>query len=291
MGDVFKTIGRTAGDVGNAVGNFASSDIGRTGLGLLAGGPIGAILANQLPNIAGFLGGPATPDFTGAAREQAQLGQQAIDAQTQANRPTQSGPFSTTGFTIGPDGKPIQTTQLGAGLQPSSDLAQKQLADALRRGLPTGDEARQQAIDAAFGQSQSRLNPAFEQRERALRAQLTNQGLDPTSEAFQTELANFGRERTDAIQSALNSAIGQGTAAGESIFRQGLASQQAPIQTLQGLLGLTAQPGFERAGVAAPPDLLGALGLQSQADLERFKRHMELLTEGFKGASSIAGAL
>lgn len=95
--------------------------------------------------------------------------------------------------------------------------------------MGNGDAARQQAIDASYGQMSSRLDPMWNQREDRMRTQLLNQGLDPGSEAYDTGMANLGRERNDAYTSALNASIGQGTAAGDSVFRNNLQGRQQQI--------------------------------------------------------------
>jgi hypothetical protein len=107
--------------------------------------------------------------------------------------------------------------------------------------LPTGQEARDQAITSAYGQSTSRLDPMFAQREDQMRARLANQGLDPGSQAADTAAGNFGRERNDAYTQALANAIGQGTSAGNAIFNQGVTAQGLPYQQLGALAGLLGQ--------------------------------------------------
>lgn len=125
------------------------------------------------------------------------------------------------------------------GISQGMDRAATQIGN--QGALPTGQEARDQAITAAYGQATSRLDPRFQQREDQLRTQLANQGLDPTSEAAQTELGNLGRERNDAYTSAMNGAIGQGTAAGSALFNQGVVGQMLPYQQLGALQGMQTQ--------------------------------------------------
>ncbi len=165
-------------------------------------------------NALGKNGAPAPPDFTSAAERQAQSGH--INT-----------PFGTWN---------------GNGLEFNGGLGQgaTNLMDQIgsQGALPTGEEARNQAIESAYGQAVSRLDPQFAQRETALRSRLANQGLDPGSEAADNALGNFGRERTDAYSQAMANAIGQGTVAGNSIFQQGLQGQMAPYQQLSSLAGL-----------------------------------------------------
>ena len=108
--------------------------------------------------------------------------------------------------------------------------------------LPTGQEARDQAITAAYGQATSRLDPQWDQRQGALTAQLANQGLStgsiPGGKAAADAMAAFGRDRNDAYSSAMNGAIGQGTAAGSALFNQGVTAQMLPYQQLAALQGI-----------------------------------------------------
>jgi hypothetical protein len=158
--------------------------------------------------------GPDSPDFATAAERQAQSGR--------INTPFANWNGQNLEFQGG----------LGQG-------AQNLMAQVGSQGaLPTGQEARDQAITSAYGQSTSRLDPMFAQREAQMRAQLANQGLDPGSQAADTATQNFGRERNDAYTQALANAIGQGTSAGNAIFQQGVSSQRLPYEQLGSLAGL-----------------------------------------------------
>jgi hypothetical protein len=357
---------------------------------------------------------PAAPDLAGAAREQATLQQQAVDQQTQQNRPDQVNMFGFgTRWTTGPDGRPVQTQtasgpmanalnslmgqvgsqqpfsfgSLGAmpqalqpgggggggspllgmlgggsggamqqwGAQPSTgntmfaqgggaqmqaqggnpfqvaDPRSQQLTPFSFGGAPSyGDprqmrphvsdptkplpsmadprqgleairdprtamldpqQARDQAIGAAYGQATSRLDPQFQQREQAMRAQLVNQGLDPTSEAFRTELDTFNRGRNDAYGSAMNSAIMQGTEAGNALFRQGLDQNAQHLGAQNQMFGqsvardqmnLGAQNQFFGQGLAANNQALSTQG-------QMFGQNMALNQQDMQNANDVFG--
>jgi hypothetical protein len=198
---------------------------GKIGLGGALGGAGGAA--------AGALGGggkgggaPSAPDFAGAAERQAESG-----------RINQTSPFGSATWSIGPDGRPTQTTSLAPGLQGGAANLEGQIAN--QGPLDTGTQARDQAINATYGQFQSRLDPQWQQREEATRAQLAAQGLDPGSEAYGNEMGNFQRGRNDAYQGAQNNAVQQGLAAQNLTFNQNLAAQNTPYQQLSSLQGLT----------------------------------------------------
>lgn len=220
---------------------------------------------------------PPMPNFQGAAQQQANASQANVGAQTAANRPDITTPFGGQSWQQGPNGQWTMQTGFGGPLGQGAAALGQQAADNYSRpfslagipGLTSGQEARDQAINAAMGQATSRLDPQWQQREEGMRTQLLNQGLTPGSEAYDRAMANLGRERNDAYTSAMNAAIGQGTQAGQALFGQSLAGRQQgvneagmqygmPLSQMQGLQSLLQMPGFNAAGVAETPQLLPA---------------------------------
>jgi hypothetical protein len=260
---------------------------------------------------------PPPPDYKGAAEAQGASSQANVNAQTQANRPDQTNAFgSSVSWQQGPDGKWTQSQQFGgpfAGL--NQNLQQQalfsmggQMDPKLFGPVMGGDAARDQAINSAYGQATSRLDPQWSQRGSQLQTQLMNQGLDPSSDAYKNAMGDFGRDRNDAYSSAMNGAIGQGTAAGQAVFQQNMMQHQQsladalrqrtqPMQDLQGLQGFLGQQGFSNAGAAGAPDYLGAAAAQGnyqmeqhqsdqQADADRWAAAMKLLQTGATVATS-----
>src|SRR5690606_12454606 len=64
------------------------------------------------------------------------------------------------------------------------------------------DAVRRGAERSLYESMTSRLDPMWSQRESQMATQLRNQGLRPGDEAYDTAMANLGRERTDAYQQA-----------------------------------------------------------------------------------------
>jgi len=243
---------------------------------------------------------PRPPDFLGLAREQAQQ-------TTAANRPDITTPFGTQTWEQTPGGGWTMQTGFGGPLAGAALQVGGQAAAALGQpldlsglpGLGTGEQARQQAIEAAYGQAASRLDPMWARREEALRTQLLGQGLDPTSEAYRGAMGELGTQRTDAYQTALNAAIGQGTAAGQALFGQNLtARQQAlaealrgraqPLEELAQLQGFLAMPGVQQTQGA---QLLPAGIAQSNADIARWQSQQQMLADTIGGGAQAGGAL
>lgn len=230
---------------------------------------------------------PEPADYTGAAREQANASRDIAREQTAANRPNQTNAFgATTSWEQGPNGQWTQRQSFGGPMGGAANSIQQQAADALGRPLDfsslgtlgTGDAARNQAIESAYNQSASRLDPMFSRREDSTRTRLLNQGLVEGSEAYNNAMGDLGRDRNDAYTSALASAISQGTSAGDSVFRNNLASRQQgmsemlrargqPLAEAQALQGFLAQPQFMGASAGQAPNLLGAAQGQDAANM------------------------
>lgn len=224
------------------------------------------------------MGGAAPPptDWKGM---QAQV-TSAADKTLANNRLNTSNPFSSQ--TFNPDGSTSQQFNGGLGTANAGLMGQ---AGALGQGMDwsqfgpvgTGDGARDQAINASYGQATSRLDPQWQKREEAQRTQLLNQGLDPSSEAYKNQMSDLGNQRNDAYTSAMNMAIGQGTAAGDSAFRNNMLGhqqsiadairqRQMPLEEMQKLGGLMGQqPGYNQDG-STMQGAMASTGIQQAAD-------------------------
>lgn len=231
----------------------------------------GSALVGGVANAAG--GGknsaPAPPDFSGAAQKQAAASEYNVNQQTAQNRPDQTNAFgATSDWMVGPDGKAVQRTSFGGPLAQGVQNLEGQIGS--QGPLGTGDQARDQAIDATYSQIASRLDPQFAQREEQTRSRLLAQGLDPGSQAYDNEMGNFDRARNDAYASAANNAINQGLQAQQVTFGQNLQAQNNPYQQLNMLSGLTGQQGFQAAGRAETPQYLQALEAQYGGQKDKY---------------------
>jgi hypothetical protein len=103
--------------------------------------------------------------------------------------------------------------------------------------LDSGESARQAAQQGLYQGATSRLDPMWNQREAAQRAQLTAQGLDPGSAAALRATGDLGRQRTDAYNQALFGSMAGGAQAAAQQQQLDLNSRMAPIQAGLGLLG------------------------------------------------------
>lgn len=253
---------------------------------------------------------PAPGDYMGAVREQSEQQRQLLNEQTRANRPNQSTPFASSTWDIGPDGRPTQSVRLAGGMGQAADALQGQLAESLKvpldfSALPelgTGDSAREAASKAAYEQAASRLDPQWQQMEERNRTRLLNQGLSEGTEAYNKAMDRLAQQRTDAYNQANLSSIREGTAAGQALFQQNMAARNQamqellrargqPLAELQALQGFTSMPGFQGAGMAQAPNLLGAMTQQDQANLMRWQLAQQGRADTIGGITDFAGKL
>lgn len=269
----------------------------------------GNAAAGDPANVGGKKNGPPPPDFMGFMQQQADASQRLTSDQTQANRPNQSTPFASSQWTQGPDGQWSQSVGFNGPLAQANSSLQQQAADALRQpfdlsgipGLSSGEEARDQAINAAYGQATSRLDPQWQQREDQTRARLLASGLQEGSAAYNRAFENLGRERNDAYNQAQFSAIGQGTQAGNALFNQSLARRQQNVGEYQAqrgsalsdllrMQGLTQMPGFAQVGRAETPQFLQAGGMQDAAAQQRWQQQMQMISDLIGMGGQLGGA-
>lgn len=237
---------------------------------------------------------PGTPDYMGAAEKTAV-----------GNRPDINTPFGQQQWTQNPDGSWTMNQGFSGPMGGLGGALGQQAWDSMSGGLdlsslggmPDPSKARQEAIDASYGEATKRLDPMWEKREEAARTRLANQGLDPNSEAAKNMMTDVGNARNDAYTSAMNSAVMQGNAAGESFFRQGMMGRQqqlaellrqrgqplAEMMAMQGLLNMPNTPGG--------PDYLGATAAQGNYDLGAWGAESKNKADTIKGLGEFGGEL
>lgn len=245
----------------------------------------GAANANQRassqPKSGAGKNAPRPPDFNAAANAQAQGSQMStVGPAGQSNT-----------FTTNPDGSTTLNSGFQGPLAGAMSSLQNQAAANFGQPVMNGDAARQQAIDAAFSDARSRLDPLFAQQEGSLNQRLANQGLDPSSEAARNATTQFGNQRNDAYRGALFNAISQGTAAGDSVFRNNLAARQAPLSELAGLQGLNAPYFAASAGSRQGPQTLAAALGQGNLDLARWQAQQQNSADVFGGIGDAVGGI
>lgn len=236
---------------------------------------------------------PAPPNYTQTAQQQAQLQQQFLQQQTQANRPTQTNPTGTSQWTQDANGNWTQNvtmspTMQGLWNQYTGNIGQQGAAaggmlsnftanNPTYTGIESGLMGQAQNLNEAGAQAafQARQQPTLDARTNALNASLAAQGMTPGSAAYnQAETLN-----TQGLNDALNSAIlASGQWGGQQLSNLGQQYNMAnalrtqPLSDYGNLMSGTqvSQPsfgGFTNAGAAQAPDLLSAQQQSYQAQL------------------------
>lgn len=261
----------------------------------------------------GKSGGPDLPntlDYWRTAEMQSNVARDLMQQQTRANRPTQIGPTGTSRWTEGPGGQWTQTIELPEAQQAALEAQQRtaqarsELGESMigRAGeelgeeldweamaaneVGTGQQARDAAEQALFERTTSRLDPMWEQRRGALETRLWQQGLRPGDEAYDTAMANLGREQTDAYQTAMSEAIigggqeatrqfGMDMARRQQAIAESLRRRGATLNEINALMtgqqvGGPNLPGFTSAGRVATPDFMGGLGASTQNEIDQY---------------------
>lgn len=191
---------------------------------------------------------PKAPDFSGLAQQEAQSNKEAIQYQTQANRPNQFTPWGSSQWNLDPaTGKSTQNVALdrvsqatldnqrhiaGSFSNTANDLrhrARRNLVPEMdyRKFTEWGDlgdydTRRQAAEDGAYGRSTSRLDPYWEQQNNDMDVQLRSQGLVPGDAAYDRAYANMSRSQNDAYALAQADSQAAGRQESELAFGQQL---------------------------------------------------------------------
>lgn len=278
---------------------------------------------------------PPPPDYAGAAQAQADASMYNTLQQTYANRPNTSTPWGSQTWqatqTIDPaTGQPVTSWTSNVNLSPdqqrifdaqerfqggSYDLANTLLGNAASElstpadwsGLPevgNGMDARQRAEDALYSRATSRLDPQWNQRMEQERTKLYNMGLREGDSAFDQQMGNLGRERTDAYDQAMWGSIGAGGQEMSRQFGQEMQGRQQSIaeqlqrrgSTLNELQAIRSgqqvtmpqQPGFMGSGLAQTPQYLDAANMQYGASLDAYNAQQAQRQSTMQGAAALA---
>lgn len=115
----------------------------------------------------------------------------------------------------------------------ANQLNQGMLQSAGYNPAAAGEAAR----NAAYGFSESRLNPEWAARGKQFDAGLANQGLDPGTEAYGNASRQFGNQMNDAYAQARAQAFGLGN----QTQQVGIQQAMLPYQQYASLTGADAQ--------------------------------------------------
>lgn len=280
---------------------------------------------------------PQAPDPATTAAAQTQSNQQTALYNFGLNNPNVTSPLGSSTFTSnGTDanGTPIYNQNISLSPQEQA-LFDQNNANTLQQGqtagtalnnvsglfntpydlqgnipqtMSGGDQQKdlQNAENSLYSQQTQYLDPQFQQGQQQLDSQLANQGLVPGSQAYQTAEDNFGRQKQQAYQSAMNQATSGGAAYQAQLSQTGLANQaqqaqlytqqyQEPLNLYNSLQSGTAptMPQFSAANTsqAAPTNVLGAYQNAYNGQLNSYNTQVGSANSAMSGLTGLAGSL
>lgn len=138
-------------------------------------------------------------------------------------------------------------------------------------GADNFNAANMRTQAAEYAQAASRLDPQFANSQNDLDAKLANQGVVAGSEAYGRAQDQEARNRNDAYNQAIYSAIGAGNTEQQNLFGNSLAARQQSVgeTTAQGQFANQAQQQQfnEQAAANSADNAARAQGLQEQTTL------------------------
>ena len=281
---------------------------------------------------------PAAPDPTTTANAQTASNEATASYNFGLNNPNVVSPLGSNTYTPGTDanGNPqyTQTIDLSPAEQQiltqnqnntiqqgqNAQTAQQNVTNLLQtpynlqgnipQTLSGGDQQKdlQNAENSLYSQQTQYLDPQFQQGQAQLQSQLANQGIPPGSPAYNTAMQNFGLQKQQAYQSAMNQATSGGAAYQAQLANTGLANQaqeaqlytqqyQEPLNLYSSLMSGTqpTMPQFSGTNTssAAPTNVLGAYQNAYNGQLNTYNTQVgsnNSATSGLMGIGSSLGS-
>lgn len=262
---------------------------------------------------------PATPDYSGAARETAAGNLDAARAAVASNRVNQVTPYGSLSYAVtgqDPFGNPTwtATTQLSPDQQQlyNYDIeTSKGLGQLQQKGLGYVDQMLASPFDTSRlastginpGEQMSesimrRLQPQLAQEQKSFDTQMANQGIPLGSEAYENARRMFDQRQNDRLVSS----IIQGTQTGLQARGQGFSEQayqrNEPINTLNAVRSgsqVTNPNSFyvnaPQQATTAGADMLGAAGMTGNAAIANANANNAQRNAMIQGLFSIGGTM
>lgn len=230
-----------------------------------------------LPGKGGGGSSPATPDYTSAAKATSQGNLDLAKYNTQANRINQTNPYGSVSYskTTDPSGNEVwsQNTDLSPTNQNTLNAFQNMQGGSLQNIQDTYSQpfemgSVQDIADKSYQNYTQRLDPQWDQRQKATETQLANQGIAPGTEAYTNAMRDFNAGRNDAYTSAQNASFNLMP----QTYNLATSARQQPLQEY-GQMQSTLMPqspqfgNFAQQNQVAGPDYLGATNAQYQGQL------------------------
>jgi len=270
----------------------------------------------------GFLGlgpapsAPAAPDYSAAARETAAGNVEAARVATAANRINQVTPYGSLTYSqsgTDPYGNPTYTATQALSpdqqrLLENQNRISGSLGDVATKGVSYVENMLNTPFNTAalpttgFNPSQSyqdaymqRLNPQIQQNREALQQQLANKGIDIGSVAYDRAMQTQAQRENDLLAAATTQGFGVGQQARQQALQEQAYLRNEPLNTLSAVRTGSQVTGpqfvnsFNQATTAGP-DLLGAAGMQYNAQMGDFNAKQAAQANLNQGIFSLGGA-
>jgi hypothetical protein len=270
----------------------------------------------------GFLGlgpapsAPAAPDYRAAAQETAAGNLEAARAATAANRVNQITPYGRLEYSVtgqDPYGNPTWTaTQTLSPAQQQlldyQNQASLGLGKLAGQGLGYVENMLQTPFNTAalpstgFNPSQTyqeaymqRLAPQLQQNREQLQQRLANQGIDIGSTAYDRAMMQQAQRENDLLAAATTQGFGVGQQARQTALQEQAYLRNEPLNTLSAVrTGAQVQgPQFVNSAqqaTTAGPDILGAAGMQYNAQMGDFNAKQAAQANLNQGLMGLGGA-
>jgi len=270
----------------------------------------------------GFLGlgpaprAPAPPDYAGAAQATAAGNIEAARQAVAANRVNQITPYGNLNYAItgtDPYGNPTWTaTQTLSPAQQQLLDYQNQTSAGLGRlagqGLGYVENMLNTPFNTAalpstgFNPSQTyqdaymqRLAPQLQQNREALQQQLANKGIDIGSVAYDRAMQTQAQRENDLLAAATTQGFNVGQQARQQALTEQAYLRNEPLNTLSAVRtgSQVTGPQFVNSAqqaTTAGPDLLGAAGMQYNAQMGDFNQKQAAQQNFNSGLMGLAGA-
>jgi len=152
--------------------------------------------------------------------------------------------------------------------------------------MPTASDATRKAVeDAYYKKATSRLDPQYANYEAEMRSRLANQGITEGSEAYNRELQEMMRGRTDAYGQATNDAILNSTTEMGKQFAMELAGRQQGVSEQNYIRELGTKEAQAAMGLYDQSSGIASGDRLTQSQLLKDEAGMYQAMEGLKGAA------
>ena len=259
---------------------------------------------------------PPPPDYTGAARETAAGNLDAARANIAANRVNQYTPQGSLEYTMAGEDK--YGNPMWSATQTFSPDQQRLFDIQNKLSIGTGELGEQglgyvrnmisQPFDTSklpstgFNPSQSyqdaymqRLAPQIQQNRDKLQQQLSNQGIDIGSEAYDRAMMQQAQKENDLLLGATTQGFDVGNRARAAAFGELAYQRNEPLNTLNAVRSgaQLSSPQFVNPAsqaVTAGPDLLGAAQAQGNAAMNAYNAQVASQNANTQGLYSLGGS-